>query len=147
MKFKKILSALMATICLCTSLCFTAYAEETDTYISDEIVPAYEIAQSPSSMLTISGTSATCESSTKGDDCVSITVTHTLQKYSGWFWEWDDVENSTSEKTVNANTVTLSTTKSGLENGTYRLQSTFTLTSSSGSVETITIYSAEKKVG
>ena len=41
----------------------------------------------------------------------------------------------------------LSTTQSGLESGTYRLKSTFTLTSSSGSVETITIYSTEKKVG
>ena len=30
MWFKKILSVLMVTVCLCTSLCFTAYAEETD---------------------------------------------------------------------------------------------------------------------
>lgn len=147
MKFKKTLSALMVTICLCTGLCFTAYAEEADMYISDDVVPAYEIAQSPNSMLTISGTSATCKSSTKGYDCVSITVTHTLQKYSGWFSIWDDVKNSTSEKTVNANTATLLTTKSGLESGTYRLKSTFTFTSSSGSVETVTIYSTEKKVG
>lgn len=146
MWFKKILSVLMVTVCLCTSLCFTAYAEETDTYISDEIVPAYEIAQRPSSVLSISGTKATCESSAKGDDCVSITVTHTLQKYSGWFWAWDDVENTTSEKTVNTNTVMLSTTKSGLESGTYRLESTFTFTSSSGSIETITIYSGEETI-
>lgn len=147
MRFKQIFSVLMVTVCLCTSLCFTAYAEETDTYISDEIAPAYEISHRPSSVLSISGTKATYESSTKGDDCVSITVTHTLQKYSGILWIWDDVENSTSEKTVNTNTVRLSTTKSGLESGTYRLESTFTLTSSSGSVETITIYSTEKKVG
>lgn len=147
MKFKRILSVLMATICLCIGFGSTAYAEETDTYISDEIVPAYEIAEKLSSFLSISGTKATCESSAKGDDCVSITVTHTLQKYSGWFLIWDDVENSTSEKTVNTNTVMLSTTESGLESGTYRLKSTFSLTSSSGSVETKTIYSAEKKVG
>ncbi len=145
MWFKKILSVLMVTVCLCTSLCFTAYAEETDMYISDEIVPAYEIARNPSSVLTISGTSATYESSAKGYDCVSITVTHTLQKYSGILWIWDDVENSTSEKTVNTNTVRLSTTQN--ESGTYRLESTFTLTSSSGNAETITIYSTEKKVG
>ena len=146
MWLKKILSVLMVTVCLCTCLCFTAYAEENNLYISDEIVPAYEIAQNPSSVLTIRGTSATCESSAKGDDCVSITVTHTLQKYSGWFWIWDNVENTTNEKTVNTNTIMLSTTKSGLESGTYRLESTFTLTSSSGNVETITIYSTEKKV-
>ncbi len=147
MGFKQILSVLMVTICLCTSLCLTAYAEETDMYISDEIVPTYEIARSLNSALSISGTKAMCESRAEGDDCVSITVTHTLQKYSGILWIWDDVENSTSEKTVNTNTVRLSTTKSGLESGTYRLESTFTLTSSSGSVETITIYSTEKKVG
>ena len=146
MKFKRILSVLMATICLCIGFGSTAYAEETNTYISDEVVPAYETAETISSVLSISGTKATYESSAKGDDCVSITVTHTLQKYSGWFWIWDDVENSTSEKTVNTNTVMLSTTKSGLGSGTYRLQSTFSLTNSSGKVETITIYSGEKKI-
>lgn len=147
MWFKKILSVLMVTVCLCASLCLTVYAEETDIYISDEVVPAYEIAHALYSDLSISGTRATYESRADGDDCVSITVTHTLQKYSGWFWAWDDVENTTSEKTVNTNTVMLSTTKSGLESGTYRLESTFTLTNSSGSIETITIYSTEKKIG
>ena len=147
MWFKQILSVLMVTICLCTSLCLTAYAEETDMYISDEIVPTYEIARSLNSALSISGTKAMCESSAKGDDCVSITVTHTLQKYSGWLWIWEDVTGSTSVKTVNTNTIMVLTTKSGLESGTYRLESAFMLTSSSGSVETITIYSSEKKVG
>lgn len=147
MWFKKIISVLMVTICLCTSLCFTAYAEETDTYISDEIVPTYEVARNLYSALSISGTKAMCESSAEGENCVSITVTHTLQKYSGILWIWDDVENSTSEKTVSASTVMLSTTKSGLESGTYRLKSTFSLTSSSGKVETKTIYSTERKVG
>lgn len=97
---KKILSVLMVTVCLCTCLCFTAYAEENDLYISDEIVPAYEIAQNPSSVLTISGTNATCESSAKGDDCVSITVTHTLQKYSGWFWIYVSCGGTTSQYVV-----------------------------------------------
>ncbi len=146
MWFKKILSALMVTVCLCTGVCLTAYAEETDMYISDKIVPAYEIAENLSSVLSISGTRATCESGAKGDDCISITVTHTLQKYSGWLWIWDDVENSTSSKTVNTNTIMLSTTKSGLGSGTYRLESTFTLTSSSGNVETKTIYSGEETI-
>lgn len=50
MCLKKILSVLMVTVCLCTCLCFTAYAEENNLYISDEIVPAYEIAQNPSSV-------------------------------------------------------------------------------------------------
>lgn len=146
MWIKKIFSLLMATICLCFCLSVTAYAEETDKYISDDIALAYEIAKSPNSLLTIKGTTATCESRTNGSNCVSITVTHTLQKYTGWFWIWEDVENSTHSKTVKANTIMLSTTKSGLGSGTYRLKSTFSLTDSSGEVETITIYSSEEKI-
>lgn len=146
MWIKKIFSLLMATIFLCFGLSVTAYAEETDTYISDDIALAYEIAKSPNSFLTIKGTTATCESSTNGSNCVSITVTHTLQKYTGWFWIWEDVNNSTHSKTVKANTITLSTVKSGLGSGTYRLKSTFSLTDSSGEVETITIYSSEEKI-
>lgn len=146
MWIKKIFSLLMATICLCFGLSITAYAEETDTYISDDIALAYEIAQNPKSFLSIDGTKAVCQSWTDGNDCVSITVTHTLQKYTGWFWIWEDVENSTHSKTVKANTITLSTVKSGLGSGTYRLKSTFSLTDSSGEVETITIYSSEEKI-
>ena len=78
MWLKKILSVIMVTVFLCTGFCITAYAEETDMYISDDVAPAYEIAKNLSSVLTISGTSAICESSTRGDDCVSITVTHQL---------------------------------------------------------------------
>lgn len=146
MWIKKILSVLMATICLCTGLCVTAYAEETDIYRSEDISLAYEIAQNPKSILSINGTNATCQSSTKGDDCVSITVTHTLEKYSGWFWIWDDVDGSTYDRTVNANTIMLSTTQGGLKSGTYRLRSTFSLTDSSGETENITIYSDERSV-
>lgn len=146
MWFKKFLSLLMAAICLCFGLSIAAYAEETDKYISDDIAPAYEIAQIPISLLFIDGTKAACESSTKGEDCVKITVTHTLQKYTGWFWIWDNVENSTHSKTVNANSITLSTTHGGLKSGTYRLKSTFSLTDSSGEVETVTIYSSEVKI-
>mgnify|MGYP001053238191 FL=1 len=146
MWLKKILSTLMATVCLCTGLCITAFADDNDMYISDNIAPAYETAQNPNSVLSIKGTTVTCESSTKGDDCVSITVTHTLQKYSGILWFWDDCENATWSKTVNTNTIWLLTTKSGIENGTYRLKSTFSLTNSFGKVETITIYSGEETI-
>ena len=68
MWFKKILSVLMVTVCLCASLCLTTYAEETDMYISDEVVPAYEIAHALYSDLSISGTRATYESRADGDD-------------------------------------------------------------------------------
>ena len=77
MCLKKILSVLMVTVCLCTCLCFTAYAEENNLYMSDEIVPAYEIAQNPNSVLNIRGTSATCESSAKGMGTANSRITKT----------------------------------------------------------------------
>lgn len=76
-----------------------------------------------------------------------ISVEQVLEKYSGWLWIWSEVDGAKWNKTVNASSILLDTTKSGLGNGTYRLKSVFSLTSTSGKTETITIYSAEKKVG
>ena len=46
-------------------------------------------------------------------------------------------------KTVNYSTTTLSSTKSGLDSGTYRVKSVFELTDQNGETETITLYSDE----
>ncbi|MGN0682816.1 MAG: hypothetical protein ACI4JY_03980, partial [Oscillospiraceae bacterium] len=88
-----------------------------------------------------------CTSSSGGVDVVKITVEQTLEKYSGWFWIWNSVDGASWTKTVNTNTICLSNTKSGLTSGKYRLKSVFTLTSSSGKTETVTIYSDERTVG
>ena len=75
-----------------------------------------------------------------------ITVEHTLEKHWG-LWIWSEVDGASWTKTVYSDTIRLSNTKSGLDSGTYRLKSVFTLKSSSGEPEIITIYSDEETVG
>ena len=144
--FKKNNGDTFSAIVLCTSLVTTS-SETTYPPADDGIAPTYEIAGNPKSNLSVSGKTAYCTSETVGDNAVSITVEQTLEKYNGWFWIWNDVKDAHWTETVNENTIWMSNTKGSLSNGTYRLKSVFTLTNSSGKTETITIYSAEKKVG
>ena len=74
MVLKKILAILFCGMLLCTSLTVSAYAEKTSTVVESEVAPAYEIASSVMSNLSISGTTAYCKSSASGIDTVSITV-------------------------------------------------------------------------
>lgn len=143
--FKKNNGDTFSAIVLCISLVTTTSAETMYPPADDGIAPAYAIAGDPKSNLIISGRTAYCTSDTRGVNAVSITVEQTLEKYSGWFWIWNDVKDAYWTESINANTITVDNTKDGLSNGTYRLRSVFTLTNSSGKTETITIYSAEKK--
>ena len=147
MWFKKISVIACLLVGVCTCLNVRTSAESAYYFMDSSISPYYENAYNPVSDLDISGTTASCTSSTTGVDTVKITVEQTLEKYSGWFWIWNNVDGASWTKTVNMNTIRLSNSKSGLSSGTYRLKSVFTLTSSSGKTETITIYSAEKTVG
>ena len=144
MKFKRTMAMVLSAFCLFTMVGTVAYAE-TVSNPDYGVSPAYEYADNPTSILTTSGQTAYCTSKTDGN-AVSITVEQTLEKYSGWFWIWNNVDGASWTKTVNTNTIRLSNTKSGLSSGTYRLKSVFTLTSSSGKTETITIYSTEKSI-
>lgn len=144
MQFKRIMSWVLSAICLCTIFSTSAFAD--NSYVIGSVAPAYEYADNPTSELMISGQTAYCTSKTEGN-AVSITVEQTLEKYSGWFWIWDDVDDASWSKTVNGGSISLSNTKSGLDSGTYRLRSVLTLTNSSGKTETVTIYSDEKTVG
>ena len=147
MHFKKFLSTVIATVCLCAGSGISAYAENSVQGLSSigGISPAYEITQGVDSSLSINGTNATCMSRANNNNCASISVTHTLQKYSGWFWIWNDVDNASWSKTVNVNTICLISTKNELSSGTYRVKSVFMLTDKQGKTETITVYSDEKK--
>ncbi|MCH5196954.1 MAG: hypothetical protein J1F28_09575 [Oscillospiraceae bacterium] len=147
MVLRKIMVILFSAVVLCTSLVATTSAETMHPPVDDNVAPAYVIASDPYSNLRISGQTAYCTSKTYSTGAVSITVEQTLEKYSGWFWIWDDVDGAHWIETEDGNTITVVNTKDGLSNGTYRLKSVFTLTNSSGKTETITIYSAEKKVG
>lgn len=143
---KKGMAIFLTAVCFCMSFSVSTIAETTDSFITDEVSPAYEIAYNSTSSLTINDKMAYCISKAKGNNVVSITVEQTLEKYSGWFAIWNDVDGAYWSKTFNQSTISFSNTKSGLASGTYRLKSVFTLTNSSGKTETITIYSQEKSV-
>ncbi len=113
--------------------------------VDNSVMPCYEIATSAYSSLSFSGTTATCTSKCTGASTVSITAMQTLQK-EGILWIWGDVDGAEWTKTVNAASIFTSNTKSGLDSGTYRVKTEFTLTNSSGETETITVYSAEKEI-
>lgn len=146
MWLKKISAIACLLVGLCACLNVRTSAESVYYFMDSSISPYYENAHNPVSDLEISGTTACCTSSTTGVDTVKITIEQTLEKYSGWFWIWNSVDGASWTKTINSNSISMSNTKSGLSSGTYRLKSVFTLTSSSGKTETITIYSAEKSI-
>ena len=145
MKFKQILASVLTVACLFTCFTATASAKNVSTYaIGDTASPQYEIASSAYSTLNFIGTTAECISSATGANTAKITVVQTLQKYSGWFWIWDDVASWT--KTANSSSIFLGNTKSGLSSGKYRVKSVFTLTDKNGKTETLTIYSDTEKI-
>lgn len=142
MRFKRILTSVLTVACLFTCFATTASAKNVSTYaIGDTASPQYDIATSVSSTLNFVGTTAECISQGSGLDTVKITVVQTLQKYSGWFWIWDDVDGATWTKTVNLSSIYFYNTKSGLSSGKYRVKSVFTFTNVNGKTETLTIYS------
>lgn len=147
MWFKRICASVLAAVCVCTCFSVTATADTNTTYsLVGSVSPLYDIAQNVSSELYLIGTKAQCVSQASGDNTVKITVEQTLQKYSGWFWIWNDVDGASWTRTEGRSSVRLSNTKSGLTSGTYRVKSVFTLTDKNGKTETITVYSNEKKV-
>lgn len=146
MQFKKSFALLLSAFMMFSSVSIPASAETT-TYVSnDGIAPAYEYASSAKSLLYISSNAAECTSNCTGtSDIVNISVEQTLQSFWG-LWIWNDVDGANWTKTKSGNSISLVSNKSGLTSGTYRVKSVFTLTSSSGETETITIYSEEKTV-
>lgn len=143
MKCSKIISAVLAAI-MTIGMATVASANELSSALDTEIVmPAYEIANNPVSQL--SGTTASCMSKTNGTSVKSITAEQILEKYWG-LWIWNEVDGAKWSKTVKANNLYMSSNKSGLDSGTYRLKTVFTLTANDGTTETITVYSQEKTI-
>ena len=106
----------------------------------------YAYAKGLYNTLTISENVADCKSDGYGKpDVNKISVEHTLQKLSG-LSIWNNVNDASWSKTSNGQSVKLTSSKSGLESGTYRLKSVFKLTTKSGKNETITIYSPKEIV-
>ena len=98
MVFKKVLSLFFAIVCFCSMYSIESYAVEMSTHEGNELVSEYTIGRNPISAMSINQGVASCTSKIDGFDCVQISVTQTLQKYSGWFWSWDDVSGATTNK-------------------------------------------------
>lgn len=140
MKCKRILAAIMAMGLVATGLTTAVSATDLSSGNIDIVEPAYAIANNPVSRVTISGTTATCYSSTRGN-ATTISITQTLQVKKTTVWS--NVKDATWTKTVNANSITMRNFKYDLDSGTYRLKSEYTLTAKDGTTETITVYSLE----
>ena len=140
MKCKRILAAIMAMGLVATGLTTAVSAADFSSGNIDFVEPANAIANNPVSRVTISGTTATCYSSTRGN-ATTISITQTLQVKKTTVWS--NVKDATWTKTVNANSITMRNFKYDLDSGTYRLKSEYTLTAKDGTTETITVYSLE----
>lgn len=139
---KRFLCALAAAL-LCLALPVTANAEAAlDGVVAVEITPRYSEVITPYVELVVSGGSADCYCSANGTSTVikSISVVMTLEK-SGLFGIYSAVSGAKWTKTANSRSITLSGTKSGLADGTYRVKAVFTVTMNDGSTDTITAYS------
>lgn len=137
----KRLISVLAALLMCFTLSITASAA------SIEIVqPFYEKAKDCNSSLYINGTTATCKSVVRGkDDVIEITADQYLQK-QGLLWIWSTYDGAEWSETVQSNDLTVTNTKTGLTSGKYRLKTVFTLVSSDGTSEKITVYSQEKSI-
>lgn len=147
MRFRQIAASALTVACLCTCYATTVSAKNVSACLSgDSASPLYDVADLAYSELDIIGTKAECKSQASGDDVVKITIEQTLQKYSGWLWIWDSVDDASWTTTENSDLARLANTKSGLTSGTYRVKSVFTLIDKYGKTETFTVYSDEKPV-
>ncbi|MBP0985315.1 MAG: hypothetical protein J6A19_16505 [Oscillospiraceae bacterium] len=137
----KLFSALLASTMVLAPLTPHAFAAGA-SFVSETISPRYAIDCTPISRLTISGTKGICTSTLQSGVVKSISAEQTLEKFWG-LWVWNEVEDAHWTKTVNAKSLSMSNSKTGLDSGTYRLKTDFTLTTEDGTTETITVYSDE----
>lgn len=112
---------------------------------ADGIAPRYSYTNSCSSTLTISGSTATCESEATGyyGETTKIVISQTLQKYNSSTGKWSDVASWRETDTGYHGSATY--TKSGLSSGSYRIEAEFYVYAGSN-YEQITIYSDIKSV-
>jgi hypothetical protein len=143
---KKIVSLLLAVALATSCLLVTSYADDLDVPVVEEFIEEYAIFDNLDCILSINNGTATCTSQAISASAQTITAVQTLEKYSGWFWVWDTVSGATWSKTRNGTSLTMQNNKGGLSSGTYRLKTVFTVTSTSGQTETVTVYSSERTV-
>ncbi len=103
---------------MCLLLCFSFPVTSSAEVVSHNVFqPYYEKASEAKSELIINGTTATCESTLRGDPNVTkIVAVQTLEK-QGFLWIWDTYDDTTWTKTVYSNTFTMTNTKTCLSGG------------------------------
>ena len=137
---KKVASLLCAVV-ISTSF---AVGNAASAAVIPSDAPAYSYTSECSSALSVSGTTATCDSSVTGyyNETTKIVIAQTLQKKNS-SGNWDDVCSWGS--IINYFADSLTNTKSSLSSGTYRLKTTAVVYAGSAH-ETITKYSKEKTI-
>ena len=147
MKLIKKIAFLLSALMVCSVINISTSANGFDTIATNGIAPFYQSARRVENSVSISSNTAECTSICTGmSNVISISVEHTLQNYWG-LWIWNDVDGASWSATESGSSICFVSKKSGLSSGKYRLKSVFTLTTSSGDTETITVYSTEKNVG
>lgn len=138
MKLSRFVSILAAAVML-TSAATTASAKVIDT--PDIVSPQYVIADSATSSLSISGSTATCTTKISGDNIVSIEVEQVFEIYvSPDVWR----EVDSWSKSVNKSSLTMTNYSYDIGTGKFRVRAEVTITDKDGNTEDITVTSAEK---
>jgi len=131
------MSGIMMTAMASTPV--SAYDESKEKIVAER----YALASSTTCDLEISNYCAYLSSKAEGNMSVTkITATQTLEKYIA-LWIWETVGSASWYNSVNDNILMLNNQKNLYQSGKYRVKTVFTFTSSTGSTETITVYSNE----
>lgn len=132
---KRLISVILVLVVV-LSLCTTVFAD----------YQLYDIGGiSERSLLSISGTTATCTSTSSFSttNVSSVKITQSLEK-QGFLWIWGNYTGETTKTLTKSGSLT--TNVYSLPNGKYRVKSVFVITLKDGTSQTITLYSAEKTV-
>ena len=138
---KKIISLALAALLSFNTILVVSADPDPETPVEPGIIEEYQYTSSINSDLSISNNTATCRSTVIGfsNTATRVEITQTLQKKSGNSWNF----YTSWVKNYNNWYGILSTTKTGLSSGTYRLK-TVAKVYSGNSYETITVYSSTR---
>ena len=138
---KKLISLALAALLSFNTILVVSADPDPETPVEPGIIEEYQYTSSINSDLSISNNTATCRSTVIGfsNTATRVEITQTLQKKSGNSWNFYTswVKNYYTWYGM------LTTTKSGLSSGTYRLK-TVAKVYSGNSYETITVYSSTR---
>ena len=139
---KQVLAGATVMMMLCALPVATVHAEpELEEPIIETVAEEYTYTRAVSSVLSFSGSTASCQSNVFGyNNCTKIVGTQKLQKKVLWWWS--DVQ--TWSKTSYSNTLYMSNSATVTSSGTYRVRIDATVYGNDGGSETVYAVSTEK---